>query len=96
MTLGHVGEQIRHKLTESFAPAEVSVRDESWKHAGHAGARPEGETHFHVTVVADAFRGLSRLERHRRVNAVLAEELRGRVHALAISALVPGEAHASS
>jgi len=60
-------------------------------HEGHAGARPGGETHFRVTIVAEAFRGRSRLDRHRMVNTALAEELADGVHALAIHASAPGE-----
>ena len=67
-----VAETIREKLTAAFAPAALSVEDESAKHAGHAGARPGGETHFNVRIVSDAFEGVSRVERQRRVYAALA------------------------
>ena len=80
---------ITEKLTQAFAPARLDVVDESHLHAGHAGHRPGGETHFRVTIVADAFRGKSRLERHRMVNETLSEELAGGVHALAIHAEAP-------
>ncbi len=73
-------------LTEALRPTALDVSDESHLHAGHAGARPAGETHFRVRIVADAFNGKSRLERHRLVNALLAAELRNGVHALAIDA----------
>ena len=86
MTLGPVGQQIMQKLTDAFAPAELNVIDESHKHAGHAGARPEGETHFRVEIVAEAFGGKSLIERHRMINQTLAAELADRVHALSISA----------
>jgi BolA family transcriptional regulator, general stress-responsive regulator len=79
------------KLTQVFAPARLDVADESEHHKGHAGHRPGGETHFRVTIVAEAFRGKSRLDRHRMVNAALADELTGGVHALAIDASAPGE-----
>lgn len=91
MSLGPVGERIRRKLTEAFAPDQLAVADDSHRHAGHAGSRPEGETHFTVEVVSGAFAGKSRIERHRMVNAALAEELKGRVHALVITAKAPGE-----
>ncbi len=68
-----------------------SVIDESEQHHGHGGWREGGETHFRVNVVSAAFAGKSRVERHRIVNGLLAEELAGRVHALAISAKAPGE-----
>lgn len=83
--------RIERALTEGLHPQRLEVLDESHLHAGHAGARPEGETHFRVRVVASAFAGLSRLERHRRVNVLLAEELAGPVHALAIDARAPDE-----
>ena len=82
---------ITEKLTGAFAPASLRVVDESHQHEGHAGHRPGGETHFRVYVVSDAFRGKSRIERHRMINATLAQELSRGVHALAIHANAPGE-----
>jgi BolA protein len=82
---------ITEKLTRAFAPESLEVADESHLHAGHAGHRPGGETHFRLYIVSEAFRGKSRLERHRTINAALAEELAGGVHALAIHASAPGE-----
>jgi BolA protein len=82
---------IEKKLAAAFAPAELSVEDESAKHAGHSGARPEGETHFRVRIVSEAFKGLSRVERQRRVYAALADEMKSRVHALQLVTLAPGE-----
>jgi BolA family transcriptional regulator, general stress-responsive regulator len=82
---------IAEKLTKAFAPASLKVIDESHQHAGHAGHRPSGETHFRVYIVAEAFRGKSRLERHRMINETLGSELAGGVHALAIHASAPGE-----
>jgi BolA family transcriptional regulator, general stress-responsive regulator len=86
-----VAQTIREKLAAAFSPAALEVEDESAKHAGHSGARPEGETHFRVRIVAAAFEGLSRVERQRRVYAALAEEMNSRVHALALTTLTPGE-----
>ena len=83
---------ITEKLTKAFAPQRLEVTDESHRHAGHAGARPGGETHYSVYIVSQAFGGKSRIERHRMVNATLASELQGGVHALAIRAAAPGEA----
>lgn len=77
-----VKEQIESKLAEAFRPSQIKVVDESDKHAGHMGARPEGETHFRVHMTSDAFEGMSRLERQRAVYAVLSEEMADRVHAL--------------
>ena len=82
---------IREKLAQAFAPAELQVVNDSHRHAGHHSSPGTGESHFSVTVVSEAFAGKSRLERHRMVNAALAEELAGRVHALSVSALTPEE-----
>jgi BolA protein len=86
-----VKERMREKLQRGLEPRSLEVIDDSSKHAGHAGADPRGETHFTVKVVSQAFSGKSRLDRHRMVNALLAEELAGGVHALAIEARAPGE-----
>jgi BolA protein len=79
------------KLKVAFDPEELRVVDESALHAGHAGHRPGGQSHFRVYIVSRAFDGKSRVERHRMINAVLAAELAGGVHALAIHAAAPGE-----
>ncbi len=84
-------QRIRTILMETFAPEALEVVDDSARHAGHAGAAPGGGTHFTVVIVSAAFAGLSRLERHRRVNAALAAELAGGLHALSIVAKAPGE-----
>jgi BolA protein len=86
-----IRDRIAGKLTEAFAPERLEVIDDSHRHAGHAGARPGGETHFNVHIVSQAFRGKSRLERHRMINETLASELANDVHALAIRAAAPGE-----
>ena len=86
-----IAETIRRKLTERLAPSQLEVVDESHRHAGHAGARPEGETHFAVTIVAAAFAGLNRVARQRLVYGLLADELSGRVHALSLTTLAPDE-----
>ena len=82
---------ITEKLTKAFAPQSLDVVDESHQHAGHAGHRPGGQTHFRVYIVSEAFRGKSRLERHRMINETLSGELAGGVHALALHASAPGE-----
>ncbi len=82
---------ITEKLTQAFTPESLRVADESHLHEGHAGHRPGGETHFRVYIVAEAFQGKSRIERHRMINSALAAELAGSVHALAIHANAPGE-----
>lgn len=88
------------KLGEAFSPERLVVLNESHLHAGHhhveegqhAQFDGKGETHFRVRIVANAFSGMSRLERHRAVNAVLDAELKAGLHALAIEAAAPGEA----
>jgi BolA protein len=82
---------MRQKLTDRLAPLRLDIVDESHRHAGHAGARPEGETHFVVTIVSAAFAGLGRVARQRLVYQILADELATRVHALALTTLAPGE-----
>lgn len=82
---------ITQKLTSAFAPETLRVEDESHRHEGHAGHRPGGETHFRVYIVSEAFRGKTRIARHRLINEILTAELADRVHALAIHASAPGE-----
>jgi len=84
-------ELITQKLTEAFAPTRLDVIDESHQHVGHAGHRPGGETHYRLYIVSEAFRGKTRLERHRMLDETLSGELQGGVHALAIHASAPGE-----
>jgi BolA protein len=87
-----VARSIRDKLVREFHPIALTVVDESHLHAGHAGSRESGETHFRVDIVSKDFAGLGRIARHRRIHEVLAEELRSGVHALAIAARTPEEA----
>ena len=86
-----VAESLRHKLTVAFAPTQLDIEDDSSRHAGHAGSRPGGESHFNVVIEAAAFEGASRVARQRMVYQALAEELAGPVHALSVKALAPGE-----
>lgn len=86
-----VADEIAAKLEAAFAPERLEVVDQSHKHKGHAGWREGGETHFHVTLVSEAFAGQSRLARQRAVYQALAEELAGPVHALEVTAHAPGE-----
>jgi BolA family transcriptional regulator, general stress-responsive regulator len=76
-------------LTRELEPISLRVEDESHQHAGHAGWREGGETHFRIDVVSPAFSGKSRIERHRIVNAVLAPAFQRGLHALAIEARAP-------
>jgi BolA protein len=86
-----VASAMKRKIEEALKPARLEIVDESHRHAGHAGHNPQGESHFRVEIVAEAFAGKSRVERHRMVNALLADELAGRVHALALVTMTPDE-----
>jgi BolA family transcriptional regulator, general stress-responsive regulator len=86
-----VADTIRHKLTDRFAPVRLDIVDESHRHAGHAGARAEGETHFAVAIVSAAFTGHGRVARQRLVYETLAGELATRIHALSLTTLSPEE-----
>ena len=87
---------IASKLNAALAPTTLDVIDESSQHAGHVGARPEGETHFRLKIVSETFTGKSRVERQRLVYQTLADELAGGVHALAMVTLTPTEDSAAS
>lgn len=89
MILGLVGKTLEAKLHAAFAPTSLEVIDESAQHQGHAGARPDGESHFRVRIVSAVFKGKSRVEQHRMINQILTLELKERVHALAIEAAAP-------
>lgn len=89
--MGNVTDRLREKLVQEFSPMRLDIIDDSDKHQGHAGHREGGESHFTVIIESDAFAGLSRVDRQRRINKVLAEELAGPVHALSIKATAPGD-----
>jgi BolA protein len=94
-----IKQRIESKLEAAFSPQRLAVVNESHLHAGHHHDDSEhhgtfdgkGETHFRVRIVAAGFAGMSRVERHRAVNALLADELKSGVHALAIEASAPQE-----
>jgi BolA family transcriptional regulator, general stress-responsive regulator len=86
-----IADTIRAKLTERFAPIRLEIVDESSRHAGHEGARPEGETHFSIRIVSAAFIGQSRVDRQRLVYHALATELSTQVHALSLTTLAPAD-----
>ena len=86
-----VRDAIERSLTLALSPARLEIVDESHRHAGHAGARPEGESHFRLTVVCAAFEGKSRVDRQRLVYGALAELMASRIHALALTTLTPAE-----
>lgn len=87
-----IKETIEEKLMSRFAPERLEVINESHRHAGHQHQfNGEGETHFRVRLVANAFSGMSRVERHRTINELLADELAAGVHALAVEPAAPEE-----
>jgi BolA protein len=81
-------------LTAEFAPQKIVIEDQSEQHRGHAGARPGGETHYHLTLVSAAFEGLSRVARQRLVYQSVGEEFETGLHALSLDLKTPGEAGA--
>lgn len=83
-------DRITRKLTEAFSPADLKVVDESHLHKGHAGHRPEGESHFRIKITAAAFRGKTRVQIHRMIYKALEGEIAAGVHALAIEAKASG------
>ncbi|MBI1686542.1 BolA family protein [Caulobacter hibisci] len=89
--MGAVADAIEAKLTAALAPSRLEVVDDSARHQGHAGHREGGESHFNLTIEAQAFAGKGRVARQRLVHQALSEELAGPVHALSIVALAPGE-----
>ena len=87
--MGSVSEIIETRLREAFEPTDLLIQDDSHLHAGHAGARPGGESHFTVEITSSRFAGLTRVACHRLVNEALAEELKGPIHALVIRTKLP-------
>ncbi|RYG91753.1 BolA family transcriptional regulator [Loktanella sp. IMCC34160] len=79
-----LAEQIEMRLREAFAPEQLEVRNDSARHAGHAGDDGTGESHWHVTIVSAGFAGQSRIARHRAVHAALGADIMGRIHALGL------------
>ena len=89
---GNVKIEIEARLKAQYAPKMLLVVDDSHKHAGHAGAdHPLGETHFHVQLVSDKFRGQTKVERQRDVAKLLKDLLQTRVHALQLHTFTPEE-----
>lgn len=96
MSDGPVAAVLRARLNQAFAPERLEIVDQSHRHAGHhhhggIDGQAGGETHFEVTVVSAAFAGLNRVQRQRAVNAVLADQLAGPVHALSLKLAAPGK-----
>ena len=87
-----IRDALERKIAEALSPDALEIVDESHLHAGHAGARPGGDSHFKVLIVADAFAGKSRVDRQRLVNGLLADEFAAGLHALSLTTLTPEEA----
>ena len=83
--------RIHALLTQGLSPNQLEITDDSAKHHGHAGANPEGQTHYSVTVESERFRGLGKVQRHQLIYGLLADEFKNGLHALAITARAPGE-----
>jgi BolA protein len=83
--------QMREKLLVALEPTRLDIVNESELHAGHRNSPGTGESHFRILIVSPKFSGASRVERHRMVNAAIADELKGRIHALALSTFAPSE-----
>lgn len=88
---GPVANLIEERLRAALSPTRLAVINDSAKHHGHAGDDGSGESHFTVEIEAEAFAGMTRLERQRAVNAALGDLMRERIHALAIRARSPAE-----
>jgi BolA protein len=88
---GPVAREMIERLTAALRPSRLDLEDQSSQHIGHAGHDPRGESHFALTIESEAFAGLNRVERQRKVYAALGELMRDRVHALTIRASAPGE-----
>jgi BolA protein len=86
-----VADRIKTRLTEALQPEHMELVDESALHAGHAGARPQGESHFRLLIAANSFNGRGRLERQRMVYHALGDLMATDIHALSIKALTPEE-----
>jgi len=84
-------QRLKEKLMIALEPTRLDVINESSLHAGHRSSPGTGESHFRILVVSDRFSGLTRVARHRLVNDALADELSGRIHALALTTLAPNE-----
>ena len=82
---------LRQKLMVGLNPIRLDIINESELHAGHRSSPGTGESHWRIVIVSPEFADKSRLQRHRMVNEVLAQELAGRIHAMALHTFAPGE-----
>jgi len=99
MSHGPIAQRILEKLGAGLSPDAIELVDDSARHAGHheggMDAKPGGESHFNLMIVSEAFEGLTRVARQRRVLDLLREEMAGPVHALSVKALTPAEARSA-
>ena len=86
-----VADSIYQKISQHLSPEKLQVKDQSHLHAGHAGAREGGESHFDLLVVSSEFEGLAPVARQRLINKILKDELAGPIHALTMKTLTPDE-----
>lgn len=86
-----ISQDIHVKLNHTFKPTFLEVKDQSHLHKGHAGYNPKGESHFHIVLISEVFKGKSRIQRHQLVYDCLKEELKNGVHALSMELFAPGE-----
>lgn len=84
-------QRLKEKLMIALEPTRLDIINESELHAGHRSSPGTGESHFRILIVSGRFGGLNRVARHRLVNEALADELDGRIHALALTTLAPDE-----
>jgi BolA family transcriptional regulator, general stress-responsive regulator len=89
-----VAARIRERLA-TLEPLDLELVDESAQHAGHAGARPGGDTHWRLRIVSPRFSGQPTVARHRMVYQALGELMQNPIHALAITARAPEETKGS-
>ena len=85
----HAVEKAMRQRLASLAPLSLDLQDESGQHAGHAGSRPSGGSHWHLAIVSEAFRGKSTVARHRMVYEALGDLMKRDIHALRIEASAP-------
>lgn len=83
--------RMRTALMVGLDPERLDIINESEMHAGHRSSPGTGESHFRLLIVSSRFAGKSRVDRHRMVNSLLADELERGVHALALATFAPGE-----
>jgi BolA protein len=88
---GPVAREMIDRLNAALSPTRIDLEDQSHQHEGHAGHDPRGESHFALTIESPAFKGLSRVDRQRKIYAALGDLMRERVHALTIKASAPGD-----